>query len=170
LHEDLYYRLAAYEIALPPLRDRGDDILLLARAFLDELNAEHGTHHTLDPECEQTLRRHAWPGNVRELRSAICRAHLTADDQGAALWPLRTDAGSVGDPCPGGNAGQVVFRVGMSYAEVETAMLMKTLAHYGGDKRAAAAALGVSTRTVHNQLARLKQRESASTARTLRTR
>ena len=51
---------------------------------------------------------------------------------------------------------RLVFRVGMSYAEMETRMLLQTLEHYSGDKRAAAAALGVSTRTIHNQLARLK--------------
>ena len=151
LREDLYYRLAGYEIALPPLRDRGDDILVLAHAFLDELNASHGTGRELDPHCEDALRRYGWPGNVRELRSAIGRAYLlTADGNRVALFPQRSL------PSQGDDSTQLVFRVGMSYAEVETAMLMKTLAHHGGDKRATAAALGVSTRTIHNQLARLK--------------
>jgi DNA-binding NtrC family response regulator len=149
LREDLYYRLAGYEIAMPPLRDRDEDILLLANAFLEELNTSNGTHRTLDPRCEDALRQHDWPGNVRELRSAVARAYLRSDDDRVTLFPPR--GGSVVD-----ENSQLVFRVGMTYAEMETAMLMKTLAHYGGDKRAAAAALGVSTRTVHNQLARLK--------------
>ena len=159
LREDLYYRLAGYEIALPPLRDREDDILLLVHAFLDELNASNGTRRELDPRCEDALRQHGWPGNVRELRSAISRAYLTADGDHIALFPQRSSAVTVGgmhdDRMPHDSM-QLVFRVGMTYAEMETAMLMKTLAHEGGDKHATAAALGVSTRTIHNQLARLK--------------
>jgi DNA-binding NtrC family response regulator len=155
LRQDLYYRLAVYEIALPPLRERGEDIVLLANAFLDQLNADHGNRRVLDPHCLDALRSHGWPGNVRELRSAVSRAYLIADDDVLTLDPPRH-----GPPCP--SDGDLVFRVGMSYAEMETAMLMKTLAHFGGDKRATAAALGVSTRTIHNQLARLRQaRESA---------
>ena len=153
LREDLYYRLAGYEIGLPPLRDRGEDIALLAQAFLDELNAEHGTRRTLDPSCRQSLLQHGWPGNVRELRSAIARAYLGSDGDSVSLHPQSASA------LPGG--GEVVFRVGMSYAEVETAMLLKTLEHFDGDKRATAAALGVSTRTIHNQLARLRLRAKA---------
>ena len=149
LREDLYYRLVGYEIAMPPLRDREDDILLLAQAFLDELNAANSTRHTLDPRCEPALRQHGWPGNVRELRSAIARAYFSADGKLVSVFP--TSCGNAG-----GEGAQLLFRVGMSYAEMETAMLIKTLAHYDGDKRATAAALGVSTRTIHNQLARLK--------------
>ena len=159
LREDLYYRLAGYEIALPPLRDREDDILLLVHAFLDELNASNGTRRELDPRCEDALRQHGWPGNVRELRSAISRAYLTADGDHIALFPQRSGAvaaGGMHDDRVHDESMQLVFRVGMTYAEMETAMLMKTLAHKGGDKHATAAALGVNTRTIHNQLARLK--------------
>jgi DNA-binding NtrC family response regulator len=153
LREDLYYRLAGYEIGLPPLRDRGDDILVLARAYLEQLNSEHGTRKELDPDCEQALLRHAWPGNVRELRSAIARAYLRSEGDRVTLRPQAGAEAAVA-------GGEVVFRVGMSYAEVETAMLLKTLEHFHGDKRATAAALGVSTRTIHNQLARLRMRGS----------
>ena len=149
LREDLYYRLAGYEISMPPLRDRDDDILLLAQGFLDELNAAHNTRRQLDPRCEQALRAHGWPGNVRELRSAIARAYFGADGDSVAVFP-QPGAG------PGDDGAQLAFRVGMTYAEMETAMLLKTLDHYHGDKRATAAALGVSARTIHNQLARLK--------------
>lgn len=149
LREDLYYRLAGYEISLPPLRDRVDDILPLAQAFLDELNISNETQRNLDMRCEQALRRHGWPGNVRELRSAIARAYLSSDQESVVLFPQRSGA-AVDESM------QFVFRVGMTYAEMETAMLMKTMAHHDGDKRATAAALGVSMRTINNQLARLK--------------
>jgi len=148
LREDLYYRLAGYEIAVPPLRDREDDILLLATAFLDEFNAANGTRRTIDPQCEPGLRRYGWPGNVRELRSAIARAYFGSDGDCIRVLPAQCTQ-------PEDDL-RLEFRVGMSYAEMETRMLLKTLEHYGGDRRAAAAALGVSTRTIHNQLARLK--------------
>src|SRR4249919_871687 len=154
LREDLYYRLAGYEIAVPPLRDRDDDILLLAHAFLDEFNAANGSRRTLDAGCECALRGHGWPGNVRELRSAIARAYFDADGERVSvrLQPGAPAGGEASQP----DDSQLMFRVGMSYAEMETRMLLRTLEHYGGDKRAAAAALGVSTRTIHNQLTRLK--------------
>jgi DNA-binding NtrC family response regulator len=149
LREDLYYRLAGYEIAVPPLRGRDDDILLLANAFLDEFNGANGTRRRLDPACAPALQGHGWPGNVRELRSAIARAYFGSDGE---LVPVRVPASA---PATGEDS-PLVFRVGMTYAEMETAMLLRTLAHHRGDKRAAAASLGVSTRTIRNQLARLK--------------
>ena len=155
LRGDLYYRLAGYEIALPPLRERGDDLVLLANAFLDQLNADHGTRRLLDPRCFEALHAHGWPGNVRELRSAISRAYLVADGDALVLDAPRPSV-------PHRDDDELVFRVGMSYAEMETAMLMKTLAHFDGDKRATAAALGVSTRTIHNQLARLRHAKQSA--------
>ncbi|MFL6592523.1 MAG: sigma-54-dependent transcriptional regulator [Luteimonas sp.] len=148
LREDLYYRLAGYEIAVPPLRDREEDILLLANAFLDEFNAANGTRRTIDPQCEPALRRYGWPGNVRELRSAIARAYFGSDGECIRVLPAQCT--------PLEDEQRLEFRVGMSYAEMETRMLLKTLEHFDGDRRATASALGVSTRTIHNQLARLK--------------
>jgi transcriptional regulator with GAF, ATPase, and Fis domain len=75
LREDLYYRLGVFEIALPPLRERGDDILLLADAFLKEVCGSMGKPATgISVEARDQLLSHAWPGNVRELRNAIERA------------------------------------------------------------------------------------------------
>ncbi|MCK5412671.1 MAG: sigma-54-dependent Fis family transcriptional regulator, partial [Gemmatimonadetes bacterium] len=75
--EDLYYRLAVIPIELPPLRDRGDDTLLLARRFLAELAEEYGQKvPTLTREAVSAIRGHRWPGNVRELRNSIERALL----------------------------------------------------------------------------------------------
>ncbi|HLR13956.1 MAG TPA: sigma-54 dependent transcriptional regulator [Burkholderiaceae bacterium] len=80
LREDLYYRLAVFPLELPALRSRGDDVLLLANLFLDELNAEAGTQHCFADEALERLRRHDWPGNVRELRNTVQRAYIMADD------------------------------------------------------------------------------------------
>ncbi|MCA9713748.1 MAG: sigma 54-interacting transcriptional regulator [Myxococcales bacterium] len=81
--EDLYFRLSDIRVELPPLRDRGDDILLIARAILDELAAQHGRSLTLTEDACAYLRGCAWPGNVRELRKTMRRAAFMA--QGAAV-------------------------------------------------------------------------------------
>ncbi|MGY3265003.1 sigma-54-dependent transcriptional regulator [Lysobacter sp. HA35] len=150
LREDLYYRLADFVMALPPLRARGDDVVLLANVFVERLNAEHGQVKQLAHDAERMLMRHGWPGNIRELRSVVQRAYLLSDGPlvriptlGRRAIPLHQDDNSI------------VFHVGMSYADVEREMLTKTLAKVDGDKTEAARILGVSVRTIHNQLARL---------------
>ena len=157
LREDLFYRLADYPIALPPLRERGSDIKLLAQHFLDLLNLRHGTAKRFADDTERMLARHAWPGNVRELRSAVQRAYLNSDGATVRVWPaqrrLRTP---VEDP------GAIVFEVGMTYAEIEREMLARTLAHFDNDRTRTAQALGVSVRTIHNQLARLRRAKDAT--------
>lgn len=153
LREDLFYRLADFTIALPTLRERGDDVLLLAQHFLDLLNLRHGTSRRFADGTDRTLLRHPWPGNVRELRSAVQRAYLASDGPTVRMWPAQRRA-------RGSDAGpdSVVFTVGMSYAEIEREMLARTLTHFGNDRTRTAQALGVSVRTIHNQLARLKTR------------
>jgi len=80
--EDLYYRLEVVQIHLPPLRERGDDIPLLAEFLLDEAcNRVKRQKLRFTPEAMQALQRHSWPGNVRELRNAIERAAILADDR-----------------------------------------------------------------------------------------
>ncbi|MEM8993697.1 MAG: sigma-54 dependent transcriptional regulator [Acidobacteriota bacterium] len=99
--EDLYYRLCVVELLLPALRDRGDDVVLLARAFLQAIRPNRAE---LTPEAASALRRHPWPGNVRELRNAIERAAIFADgpvDLGDLPPDVRT---AVGDGAPFGAA------------------------------------------------------------------
>jgi transcriptional regulator with PAS, ATPase and Fis domain len=80
LREDLYYRLSVFEIALPPLRERPDDILLLADAFLNDVAASVGRPAAgISEDARDQLVRHAWPGNVRELRNAIERAVILCE-------------------------------------------------------------------------------------------
>ena len=153
LREDLFYRLADFIVVLPPLRARGDDRILLAQHFIERLNAEYGQHKKLAAGAEQVLRHYSWPGNVRQLRSAVQRAYILSDGDSVRIQapdgltvPTRSDT--------------VSFTVGMTYAEVEQEMLLKTLARYNNDKTRTARALGVSVRTIHNQLSRQQQGES----------
>jgi DNA-binding NtrC family response regulator len=153
LRDDLYYRLADFTLALPSLRERGEDVLQLARHFLDHLNMRHGTGKRFADGTERALLRHSWPGNVRELRSAVLRAFLSSEDGVVRVRPAtRRVRAAETDP------GAVVFNVGMSYAQIEREMLDRTLAHFDNDRTRTARALGVSVRTIHNQLARLRSR------------
>jgi DNA-binding NtrC family response regulator len=152
LREDLYYRLADFHVELPPLRNRSDDAILIARATLDELNQRYGARRRFVAGTERVLAAHPWPGNVRELRSAVQRAFLIATGDEIRITPgSRKIKPMADDPT------QVSFSVGMTYAEVEQEMLLKTLAHFDQDRTRAARALGVSVRTVHNQIARLRE-------------
>ncbi|MFC0676791.1 sigma-54-dependent transcriptional regulator [Lysobacter korlensis] len=150
LREDLFYRLADFIVTMPPLRARGDDVLLLAQVFVDRLNQQYGQHKRLASDAHRVLMQHGWPGNVRELRSAIQRAYVLSDGDTVRLaMPGRRVAPMHQDEMT------VTFTVGMTYAEVEREMLLKTLARFNHDKTQTARALGVSVRTIHNQLARI---------------
>ncbi|MDX1549966.1 MAG: sigma-54 dependent transcriptional regulator [Lysobacter spongiicola] len=158
LREDLFYRLADFVVELPPLRERAGDVLLLARHFLERLNAEHGTRKRFGSNVGDELSGYDWPGNVRELRSAIRRSFILSDGDEVSLQnsPLARRSSQCAE-----DEGTVTFSVGMSYAEVEHQMLLKTLERFNHDKTRAARALGVSVRTIHNQLNRFG--EGAST-------
>lgn len=149
LREDLFYRLTDYPLRLPPLRERPEDIFPLARYFLDQLNCRHATARHFAPGTEVALMAYAWPGNVRELKQVVERTCLLADEDRLhvelpAAEPLdRPDA-----------HGGVCFRVGMSFEQVEQKMLRETLRYFANDKSRAAAALGISLKTIYNRLAR----------------
>ncbi len=94
--EDLYYRLFQFPLLLPPLRERGDDLLLLANHFLKEYIAEHTEFAAkrLTSEARRAILANAWPGNVRELKSAVERAVLVSDSDDITAEDLMLDAGA----------------------------------------------------------------------------
>jgi DNA-binding NtrC family response regulator len=150
LREDLLYRLNVFPISLPPLRERGDDVELLANQFLAELNREEGTDKRFAAPALARLRRHSWPGNVRELRNVVQRAFIVSDETiGAEALPLLAapaPAGGEGEP------GRLLFRPGTRIAEVEKVLIVATLEHFEQDKKRTAAALGISLKTLYNRL------------------
>ena len=143
LREDLYFRLRVFPIVLPPLRERKGDVTLLAESFLSELNERNGTRRCFTPEALQRFEQHLWPGNVRELKHTIHRAYIMAETDLVAA-PDRFD-----EDLPGEIEG---LSVGRSIADVERDLIMSTLQHFGGDKNAAAATLGISLKTLYNRL------------------
>ncbi len=151
LREDLLYRLAVFPVDLPPLRNRADDVDLLAEHFLAELNAQAGTQKRLSALARMTLKHHTWPGNVRELRNCIERAFILAD-QMLELAPLIQSSGSAKAGDFAGERGRLDIRVGSRIYDMERSLIEATLDYFQGNKRRAADALGCSLKTLYNKL------------------
>jgi DNA-binding NtrC family response regulator len=152
LREDLYYRLNVFEIRLPPLRRRKGDLPALVQAFVDEFSARNNRTVTgTDQAVMRTFDEYAWPGNVRELRNVIERATIVAKGSIIGLHDL---------PPLGGYERQTgsksVLAPGTTVDEAERALIVLTLDHTKGNKTQAAEMLGISVKTLHNKLNRMK--------------
>jgi DNA-binding NtrC family response regulator len=156
MREDLLYRLQVFPIHLPPLRERGDDIPLLAGYFLSQLNERQGTGKEWTREALLRLRSHSWPGNVRELKNVVHRAFIMADGEIAAGCLPR----EVGD----NSARSLNVQVGSSIEEVRRRLVAATLDASGGDKRETAALLGISLKTLYNHLNSSQEQEEEAPA------
>ena len=160
LREDIYYRLAVVTIELPPLCERGDDILVLAEFFLAELNLRNATRKRLSEDLRQRFMRHRWPGNVRELRNAVERAYILCDgelDLSEQDMPTLRGAPGVEGRVHGD---EIHMPIGATLDEIERTFILATLKHFEGDKRRAADVLGCSLKTLYNKL-HAYQRERA---------
>jgi transcriptional regulator with PAS, ATPase and Fis domain len=161
--EDLYYRLQVVAINLPPLRERGDDVLFLARRFLDELSDRYGRDiRVLSPEVENVFLRYHWPGNVRELQHLLERivALEETDRVEIAHLPdriLREVAGSPASPGSSGPTAKSGRPTSFHDAtRVFQADLVRTaLADAGGNLQRAAEALDLSRHALRHQILKL---------------
>jgi two-component system, NtrC family, response regulator AtoC len=147
--EDLLYRLNVFPIVLPPLRDRGGDIGLLAEHFLAQINREEGTSKKFDDAALRRMAAYSWPGNVRELKNMIRRAFILGED---VVEMDTLPVGPAARAVPGATSSNDAMQVGMSLAEIERHFILATLEHFGGDKRKAAEVLGISLKTIYNRL------------------
>jgi len=141
LREDLYYRLAVVEIVLPPLRERTDDIQLLAEEFLERYASQNGKQITdFEPAAWDWILAYHWPGNVRELKNAVERSVIMA----------RGDTIGVHDIMPRHLRGtgevptSVTIPVGSSVIDARRQLTLRTLASTGGDLVRTAKLLGTS--------------------------
>jgi len=156
--QDLFYRLSEFIIALPPLRERIEDIPYLAGRFVREANAELGRRVMgVGEEALQSLVRYAWPGNVRELRNVIRRAAVVARDviRAEDLPPLA--GGAAPAPRPGGEARTMSSLRQRAEAAAETAereAIREALLATGGNKSEAARMLQTDYKTLHLKMRR----------------
>jgi DNA-binding NtrC family response regulator len=151
--EDLFFRLRVVEIWLPALRERPEDIPLLAQAFLREFAAAANKPvMSFSNEVIELLSRYNWPGNVRELRTAI--EHAVVLCKGDKITPrdlphwVRNPAGSAG----GGDPQRVLARNDLTVEEAEKQLIIRALKQTDGNRTLAAQKIGISRRSLHRKL------------------
>jgi DNA-binding NtrC family response regulator len=149
--EDLYYRLRVVEIKLPPLRERREDLPLLARAFLKEFAVENNKKvNDFTPEAFEALMAYAWPGNVRELRTAVESAVVLSRGERVGLRDLpatiRAGEARAGQPA------RVPAQADLTVAEAEKQLIVRALKECDSNRTLAAGKLGMSRRTLHRKL------------------
>jgi DNA-binding NtrC family response regulator len=152
LREDLYYRLKVFQLSLPALRERPDDVPLLAQWFLEEFMKVEGTRKRFSDAALQLLKGYPWPGNVRELRNVVHSAYILS---GTVIDAdnLPNEIQSPGEPLqPTDRADLLTVKLGTPIAEVERRLIMATLRYCDGNKAKAAELLGVSLKTLYNRL------------------
>jgi DNA-binding NtrC family response regulator len=158
LRRDLLYRLQVFPLYVPPLRERIEDIELLAEHFLAELNKGARTPKAFTPAAIERLKRYSWPGNVRELWNVVQRAFIMSDGE----WI--TQVGLSAEPTlnaePTGRSFQV--SVGDRIDAVEKRLILATVQHTQ-TKEAAAEILGISVKTLYNRLRAYESRTSEPT-------
>ena len=148
LREDLFYRLNVFPIVLPALRDRGEDVLMLADEFLETMNKAEGSVKRLSAGARERIRAYPWPGNVRELKNELQRAFIMSDGV-IELDSLIPGPHPGSAPPPGV---QQAPDVGGSLNDSERQLILATLERCGGNKKRAAEILGISLKTLYNRL------------------
>jgi DNA-binding NtrC family response regulator len=150
LREDLFYRLNVFTVVLPPLRERKSDIPILIHAFIREFNAKHNIRiESCKPEALELLKSYSWPGNVRELRNILERAVILS--RGPWIEPSHLPAYILGPPATEAGS-NIVLPVGVTAAEVEKELILRTLRMTGYNKAEAARQLGLDVKTIRNKL------------------
>jgi DNA-binding NtrC family response regulator len=156
LREDLFYRLNVFAFRLPTLRERKEDLPLLTQAFINEFNIRNQKNIAgVDQQAMRLIEQYAWPGNVRELRNVIERATILSS--GPFIEVKHLPAALAADPPPE-HQPQVALGPGTTVEE-ERRLIMMTLEHTRDNKTRAAEILGISLKTLHNKLNKLRLRK-----------
>jgi len=155
--KDLYFRLNVVNLRIPPLRERKDDLPLLAQHFLDRTQRETGVGHTLSDDALHTLMAYDWPGNVRELEGALERACALSSGPVLHLGDLPTQLQDIRMQrqmlAPDGPAAGVPPSVRIvSIADLEKDAILSTIRQLKGDKLLAARLLGIGKTTLYRKL------------------
>ncbi len=146
LRKDLYFRIAQFPLYMPPLRNRGNDIVGLAQFFLNKLNEENGTQKYISDNYKRLMGEYSWPGNVRELKSVLERAYILASEV------LDTEHFPNEQMDFEDNDNYLRVPVGSSLEDAEKKLIFVTLDATDGNKKKTADQLGVSLKTLYNKL------------------
>jgi two-component system, NtrC family, response regulator AtoC len=151
LREDLLYRLNIFPIEMPPLRERLEDVPLLAEFFLQQAIEREGAAKRLTPAVIAEFASYSWPGNVRELRNAVYRSYVMATGpEIQESWLTARESGTVRSEAKSGTT--IEIAVGSPLAEAERQLIRAALKKFGGHKERTAAALGISLKTLYNRM------------------
>jgi two-component system response regulator HydG len=156
--KDLFYRLNVVNLRLPSLRDRREDIPLLAAHFLDRISREHGVKFTLSDEALRTMMRHDWPGNVRELENSVERACALSSGPVLHLGDLPTQLQQQGledrriAAIVSESAGNLSEPNVKPLADLERQAIFEAIRTLNGDKLQAAKLLGIGKTTLYRKL------------------
>ena len=149
LREDLFYRLSVFELSIPPLRERIEDVALLAQHFVRELSRKHQLRvEGVSDAARELLESHPWPGNVRELRNVVERALIVAREG----WIERRHLPPYLQALKSGGQPTLTLPAGTTLAEAERQLIVQTLERVGDNKAEAARQLGVDVKTIRNKL------------------
>jgi two-component system response regulator HydG len=155
LREDVYYRLSVFPLSLPPLRERAADVPLLVEYFLTQSKPATAPRRDFSPQSMKRLQSYHWPGNVRELKHVVQRASIMSNPDVTQLdLPERFESPF------GEQEERQGLTIGRSIRDVERELIMRTLEHLNGDKRAAAETLGISLNTLYNRLNAYESKDS----------
>jgi len=167
---DLYYRLSVIQIDMPPLRERGDDVLLLAEHYIKLFGGRMRRQHIrgLTPEVADAFRRYPWPGNVRELRNVIERALILEDEDLITLKYLPPSltqadkqlAGATSERQAGNNHNVRLPPGGLSLDKVEMSLVQQAINQSGGNQTKAAELLGISRDQLRYRLKKIEEAAS----------
>jgi DNA-binding NtrC family response regulator len=158
--EDLYFRLNVFEVHLPPLRDRREDIPPIARALLTGLNKRHECRVTdLAPDVLALFADYPWSGNVRELRNVLERAVILAGEGVIRREHLPPGFAGLPNRLVETASGEVTLRPGVTVEEAERQLILMTLKHTGGNRARCAELLGLSVKTLFNKLKQYNEPE-----------
>jgi len=151
---DLYYRLSVAPIHLPLLRERKEDIPLLAEFFLRKYVGQLGRKISIDPRCNEVLMNYSWPGNVRELENVIERSILLMDDTTMRPDDIMVDSGSSHNDDQDKEVKSDAFEIhlpsdGVGLEEAERQLVIQALMRTGWIQKDAAALLGINKRMMH---------------------
>jgi DNA-binding NtrC family response regulator len=151
--EDLYFRLKVVEIWLPPLRERTEDIPLLAQSFLREFAKENDKKvNDFAPEALEAMMKYRWPGNVRELRTSIERAVVFCRGEKITLRDLPPNVRGNGAGAAPMEAAPVLEQNNLTVEEAEKQLIIRALKECNGNRTLAARKIGISRRTLHRKL------------------
>jgi two-component system, NtrC family, response regulator AtoC len=154
--EDLFYRLNAFPITTPPLRERAGAVTVLTDHFVLQFAAAYGKEvERVSHETYRMLRRYSWPRNVRELKNVVQTAVLMAEGKALTpeLLPQRIQDAAVHSGAP--DDVTCTFHVGTTLDAVEKELIRRTLSHTGGNKKLTAGLLGISRRALYNKIKKI---------------